>query len=109
MMKPNLGVVLRHLHRVADPRATRDLTDGDLLERFRSQHEEAAFTLLVERHGPMVLGVCRRLLGNAHEAEDAFQAAFLVLVCKATSIRRRDSLGSWLYGVAYRVAAKARA
>src|SRR5262249_20276407 len=87
----------------------RDLSDGELLERFQTTHEEAAFTLLVQRHGPMVLGVCRRLLGNAHEAEDAFQAAFLVLARNAVSIHRRDSLGSWLYGVAYRVAAKARA
>src|SRR5260370_19978706 len=108
-MRANLSHVLQHLRKVADTQTARDLTDGELLERFRTTQEETAFALLVQRHGPMVLGVCRRVLRDAHDAEDAFQAAFLVLARKAGSIRRRDSLGSWLYGVAYRVAAKARA
>src|SRR5262249_26989691 len=86
-----------------------DLTDGDLLERFLTRREEAAFALLVQRHGPMVLGVCRRVLHDRHTAEDAFQATFLILVRRATSIRKHESVGSWLHGVARRVAVKARA
>jgi RNA polymerase sigma-70 factor (ECF subfamily) len=87
------------------------LTDGQLLERFqsRSAAAEAAFTLLVERHGPMVLGVCRDILGDAHDAEDAFQATFLVLVRRANSIHKGESVPSWLFGVARRVALRARA
>src|SRR5205823_14641224 len=69
---------------------------------------QAAFTALVKRHGPMVLHVCRRLLGGTSDAEDAFQATFLVLVQKAGSIGQPDSLGNWLYGVAYRTALKTR-
>src|SRR5262249_38658907 len=71
--------------------------------------EESAFEALVRRHGPMVLGVCRRILHNAQDAEDAFQATFLVLLRKAPSIARREVLGSWLYTVAYRTATRARA
>jgi RNA polymerase sigma factor (sigma-70 family) len=80
-----------------------------LLARFASRRDEAAFAALVRRHGPMVLGVCRRLLRDPHDADDAFQAAFLVLVHKARSLTRPGSLGPWLYGVAYRTALKARA
>lgn len=82
--------------------------DADLLERFVAQRDESAFEALVRRHGPMVLGVCRRLLRETQDIEDAFQATFLVFVCKAASIRRRERLGPWLYGVAYRTALKAR-
>jgi RNA polymerase sigma factor (sigma-70 family) len=85
------------------------LTDGQLLACFIEQHEEAAFEALVRRHGPMVLGVCRRILGNPHDAEDAFQATFLVLVRKARAIVPRERVANWLYGVAYRAALKARA
>jgi RNA polymerase sigma factor (sigma-70 family) len=84
------------------------LSDGQLLESFVSRRDEAAFEALVRRHGPMVLGVCHRLLGNPHDAEDAFQATFLVLVRKAGSLWVRDSLGPWLYRVAYRTAVRAR-
>jgi RNA polymerase sigma factor (sigma-70 family) len=108
MAVQNLVHVLRQLRQLVRDPAVGDLADGELLDRFR-RGEEAAFALLVQRHGASVLGVCRRLLGNAHEAEDAFQATFLVLVRKASSIRKRSSIGSWLYGVAYRVATKARA
>lgn len=84
-------------------------TDRELLERFLQRREEAAFAALIERHGPMVFGVCRRVLRDEHEAEDAFQATFLVLARRAASIRRRDAVSHWLYGVAYRVASKLKA
>ena len=70
----SLSQILRHLRTLSEVQADRDLSDGELLERFRVHQEETAFALLVQRHGPMVLGVCRRLLGDAHSAEDAFQA-----------------------------------
>jgi RNA polymerase sigma factor (sigma-70 family) len=85
-----------------------ETTDGQLLESFVSRTDEAAFEALVLRHGPMVLGVCRRILGDSHDAEDAFQAVFLVLVRKAASIVPRDLVANWLYGVAFRTANKAR-
>src|SRR5262245_1429292 len=90
----------------AQDRASWD--DGQLLERFLQMHDQASFEVLVRRHGPMVLGVCRRVLGNAQDAEDAFQATFLVLVKKGSSVVPRQMVGHWLYGVAYRVARKAR-
>ncbi len=87
------------------------LSDRQLLERFTTRSEpadEAAFAAIVARHGPMVLGICRQLLGDHHHAEDAFQAVFLVLTRRARSIRDPDLLGTWLYGVALRTARKAR-
>jgi RNA polymerase sigma factor (sigma-70 family) len=84
-------------------------TDAQLLERFLRGREEEAFAALVRRHGPMVLGVCHRLLGHAQDAEDAFQATFLVLARKAASVVPPGMVGNWLYGVACRTARKAKA
>ena len=84
------------------------MTDGQLLECFLARRDEVAFDALMRRHGPMVFGVCCRVLRNAHDAEDAFQATFLVLVRKARSVGRPELLGNWLYGVAHRTAMAAR-
>jgi RNA polymerase sigma factor (sigma-70 family) len=89
-------------------RSGEDASDAFLLDRFVEQWDQVAFRDLVGRHGPMVLGVCRRILGDPHAAEDAFQATFLLLVRKAGSVRKRGSVGPWLYGVARRVALEAR-
>jgi RNA polymerase sigma factor (sigma-70 family) len=100
------------LKRLRGNRAVRGIgewTDEQLLERFVSCQDESAFDAVVQRHGPMVLGVCRHLLTDAHDVEDSFQATFLVLVSKAASIRTRTLLANWLYRVAYRVALRARA
>ena len=90
------------------PPVEAELSDGELLRQFVDHWDHAAFCDLVGRHGPMVLGVCRRILRDAHAAEDAFQATFLLLVRKARSLRKRDSVGSWLYGAAHRIALEAR-
>ena len=82
--------------------------EGALLERFSSAHDELALSAIVERHGPMVLGVCRHVLASPHDVEDAFQATFLILVRKVRGLRDRHHLGPWLHAVAYRVAARAR-
>jgi RNA polymerase sigma factor (sigma-70 family) len=103
-----MTAVLRHLHRLATPLGAEQPPDRHLLERFLASRDEAAFAALVRRHGTMVLGVGRRLLHDAHAAEDVFQATFLILARQAASIRKRQAVGSWLYGVAYRVAARAR-
>ena len=88
---------------------TEEMTDPQLLERFVACQDQAAFEALVQRHGPMVLGVCQRLLHDPHDADDAFQATFLILVRKAGLIGKPELLGNWLYGVACRVSLKARA
>ncbi|HEY1859629.1 MAG TPA: sigma-70 family RNA polymerase sigma factor, partial [Gemmataceae bacterium] len=108
MPSAQLNHVIRHLRQAARQQEVAASTDGQLLDRFLARREEAAFAALVRRHGPMVFGVCRRVLHHTHDAEDAFQATFLVLVRKAASIKPRDLVGSWLYGVAYRTALKAR-
>jgi RNA polymerase sigma factor (sigma-70 family) len=84
------------------------LSDGQLLERFLARREEAVFEAIIQRHGSMVWGVCRRVLRDHHDAEDAFQATFLVLARKAASVSPSDKVGNWLYGVAYQTALKAR-
>jgi RNA polymerase sigma factor (sigma-70 family) len=101
--------LLLALRRVAADQHLHDLPDQTLLERFTLERDEGAFHVLLQRHGPMVLDVCRALLPSQADAEDAFQATFLVLARQAGSIRRTASLGTWLYGVAVRTAHKARA
>ncbi len=105
MATSSMSDVLHHLRQ----RTNEHQTDGQLLGRFVERRDEAAFAALVTRLGPMVWGVCRRLLPEYHDAEDAFQAAFLVLARKAGSVRPRELVGNWLYGVASNVALKARA
>ncbi|MDR3639370.1 MAG: sigma-70 family RNA polymerase sigma factor [Isosphaeraceae bacterium] len=105
--------VIKQVEAVYSTGVVADLTDGQLLERFVDMQTgpatEAAFTVLVDRHGAMVLRICRQILHDEHAAEDAFQATFLVLARRSRSIAKRESVASWLYGVALRVAAKARA
>ena len=109
MAKSELGTVLFNLRRTLLRREEAGLADATLLDRFVSERDESAFEALLRGHGPMVLGVCRRVLRNDADAEDAFQATFLVLLRKAASIRPRSMVGNWLYGVAHSTALKARA
>src|ERR1700722_18062999 len=81
-------------------------TDAQLLARFAADRDDAAFAELVRRHGPLVYGVCRRILGNPHDADDAYQATFLILSHKPTALRKVESLSCWLHGVALRVAVR---
>jgi RNA polymerase sigma factor (sigma-70 family) len=105
----SMNRMVRHLKRAAFLGEQKVLSDGQLLQSFLSGRDEAAFEILVKRHGPMVLGVCKRVIGNLHDAQDAFQAVFLVLAKKAAAIVPRELVGNWLYGVAYRTALHARA
>jgi RNA polymerase sigma factor (sigma-70 family) len=109
MASAQFDTFFRHLRRVVLPRAGPELTDAQLLERFVRSRDEAAFELLLWRHGPMVFRVCLRVLRRHHDAEDAFQATFLALARKAGAIGRMESVGSWLYKVAYRIALRAGA
>jgi RNA polymerase sigma factor (sigma-70 family) len=109
--KGRQGDVWRYAHVLFNEGVIGDVADDQLLERFVTTHREAgelAFEALVARHGPMVLRICRTILRDEHDAEDAFQATFLVLARQAASIRSRASLASWLHGVARRVASSAR-
>jgi RNA polymerase sigma factor (sigma-70 family) len=107
MPQGQLDKVVRHVRQLADDGAGR-LNDRQLLERFARQADQPAFAELVARHGAMVLAVCRRILGDEHEADDAFQAAWLILARKAGAVRWSDSIAAWLHAVAVRVASKAR-
>src|SRR5437660_345994 len=109
MARGDPNVLMRHIGRLAGAPGADALTDRALMQRFAADGDEAAFAALVRRHGPMVLRVCRHVLGNAHDAEDAFQAAFLVLARKAAALLWRESVAGWLHEVASRVARKARA
>jgi RNA polymerase sigma factor (sigma-70 family) len=100
--------LLRFIRGLVPPPKSGGVTDAALLSRFIIQRDETAFTTLVARHGPLVLHVCQRILGDSHDAEDAFQAAFLVLARKADTVRRPEALSAWLHGVARRAALKAR-
>lgn len=102
------GIVLRQMDRLFRDGTLTGLGDGQLLERYLTSRDEEAFEALVDQHGPMVLGLCRRMLHDPRDIEDAFQATFLVLVQKAPGIRDGNLLSNWLYGVAYRVARRAR-
>ncbi len=109
MMKTTTSPILQLIRRSVEDQRVKVLTDQELLNHFRSERDEAAFHALLRRHGSMVLDVCRNVLGNEADAEDAFQATFLILAQKAGAIRNQSSVGSWLHGVAYRTALKARA
>src|SRR5262249_6982474 len=95
---------LQHLCKTVRPSTATAVPDGELLDRFLSQRDEAAFELLVWRHGPLVLGVCGRVLDRPADVEDAFQATFLILLQKGNQVIKQGSVGSWLYTVAYRMA-----
>jgi RNA polymerase sigma factor (sigma-70 family) len=109
MAKEPLGSVLHYIRQIASAPASQELTDKELLESFAAGREEPAFALLMQRHGALVWGVCRRVLRQAQDAEDAFQATFLVLARKAGRIRWQTDVGNWLYTVAMRTAMKAKA
>src|SRR5262249_41206389 len=110
MTRPNAAaLVLQHVHHLVNIPTDRRLSDAALLRQFVRTRDETAFAELVSRHGPLVLGVCRRTLCNTHDAEDVFQATFLVLARKAVSIQQQQSIAAWLHGVAVRLSRKARA
>jgi RNA polymerase sigma factor (sigma-70 family) len=100
--------ILQHIRRLVAIETASQASDAALLERFVAQRDESAFALLLKRHGPMVLRLARRLVGQEQDAEDIFQATFLLFARKAGSIRKRQSVSSCLYGVAYRLAGRAR-
>src|SRR5215831_6313609 len=104
MATAQLGSLLRYVHTLAAGRGSLRWTDRELLDAFAAHRDEAAFAALVARHGPMVLRVCQRALRQEQDAEDAFQATFLILARKSASIRKPEALAEWLHGVAYRTA-----
>ena len=108
MADRQLGAVVDYLRHLTTLPLVEELSDGQLLGRFVGQRDEAAFAVLLKRHGPLVWQLCRNLLQEAQDAEDAFQATFLVLVKQARAISKRESVSSWLHGVAYRIAFRAR-
>jgi len=108
MPQRQLDIVARHIRQLAGALAAKEVSDADLLQRFTSSADDGAFAALVERHGGLVWSVCRRVLRRTEDAEDAFQATFLILIRKAASVRKRGALASWLYGVAYRTALRAK-
>src|SRR5580704_15901178 len=108
MVTTHIGSFLWQLRGILIHRDLASLTDAELWKRYLQEQDESAFEILVQRHGPMVLGVCRRILRNEQDAEDAFQATFLVLVRRAASIQSPTTIGNWLYGVAHRTALEAR-
>jgi RNA polymerase sigma-70 factor (ECF subfamily) len=103
-----MGTVIQHLRRVALAQDLAGITDGQLLEAFIARKDDETFDALLRRHGPMVMGVCFRILRNHHDSEDAFQATFLVLARRASSVKPKGQVANWLHGVAYRTALKAR-
>src|SRR5271165_1265333 len=109
MASGQLSQVWQRLRGLVGKPAPEPPADALLLERFVAGRDMAAFEALVQRYGPLVLGVCRRVLGNTHDAEDAFQATFLIFARRAGTIQSQGAVGSWLCGTAYRVSLKARA
>src|SRR5262245_47195699 len=107
-MADQQGGSLVPLRKLLETHTAPELTDGQLLTRYFAQRDESAFAALMKRHGPLVFGVCRHVLGHEHDAEDAFQGTFLVLARKAQTIRQQESVAGWLHRVAYRLSLKVR-
>ena len=108
MAKSSLPSIVENNSRRQRPSLTKVITDAQLLKSFLQDQDEVAFERLMRRHGPMVYGVCRRILRHAQDVEDAFQAAFLALARKAASITKHESVSGWLYMVAFRIAQRAK-
>src|SRR5438105_15106681 len=108
MAHTSLDSVMRHVRSLAAGQGGKDRTDGQLLRAFSAANDQDAFAVLARRHGPLVLAVCRRVLGQLQDAEDAFQATFLLLAPHAATVGHRESISGWLHGVAYRMALNAR-
>src|SRR5438132_7450350 len=108
MADGQLRSAIQQLRRLVGRPSSSALSDAHLLEKFVTARDRASFEVLVWRHGTMVLSLCQRILRDSHDAEDAFQAVFLILAKKAGSIGKRQAVGSWLYKVAYRVALRVR-
>ena len=104
MAKEHLQQAVDTIRRLASAQEYADLADGELLKRFLTRRDHAAFEAIVRRYGPMILGVCRRVSLSTSDAEDAFQAVFLVLLRKGATIKQPELLGNWLYGVAFKTA-----